>query len=192
MLPYFSKYFYSKTVRVLLSRDLFNVKWSWLKLYVIFLICRQITGRCLGIITPRFFITHHIWSLHIWSSTDLVPKSISLKQLRIIIQCDLSETKNMKFSCKVAKTQRQVQINLTFMGPCIASLFYYISNKIQRYTVYLNLGTALHVSGGTTTHYQEHIQLYLQHLLFVTPLLLPAAILQEVELEFQLFQDSSR
>jgi hypothetical protein len=36
------------------------------------------------------------------------------------------------------------------------------------------LETALHVSGGTTTHHQERIQLYLQHLVFVTPLLLPA------------------
>ena len=31
------------------------------------------------------------------------------------------------------------------------------------------LETALHVSGSTTTHHQEHIQLYLQHLVFVTP-----------------------
>jgi hypothetical protein len=36
--------------------------------------------------------------------------------------------------------------------------------------------TALHVSGGTTTHYQERKQLCLQHLVFATPLLLPAAI----------------
>jgi hypothetical protein len=35
--------------------------------------------------------------------------------------------------------------------------------------------TVLHVSGGTTTHHQERKQLYLQHLVFVTPLLLPAA-----------------
>ena len=35
--------------------------------------------------------------------------------------------------------------------------------------------TALHVSGGTTTHHQQRKQLYLQHLVFVTPLLLPAA-----------------
>ena len=34
------------------------------------------------------------------------------------------------------------------------------------------LETALHVSGGTSTHQQERIQLYLQHLVFVTPLLL--------------------
>jgi hypothetical protein len=40
----------------------------------------------------------------------------------------------------------------------------------------LYLETALHVSGGTSTHHQERIQLYLQHLVFVTPLLLPAAI----------------
>ena len=38
------------------------------------------------------------------------------------------------------------------------------------------LETALHVSVGTTTHHQERKQLYLQHLLFVTPLLLPATI----------------
>jgi hypothetical protein len=38
------------------------------------------------------------------------------------------------------------------------------------------LETALYVSGGTTIHHQEHKQLYLQHLVFVTPLLLSAAI----------------
>jgi hypothetical protein len=54
-----------------------------------------------------------------------------------------------------------------------------MSDKMQRYTVYLE--TALHVSGGTTTH-QERIQLYLQHLVFVAPLLIPAAIVEELEL----------
>ena len=38
------------------------------------------------------------------------------------------------------------------------------------------LETALHVLGGTTTHHQERKQLYLHPLVFVTPLLLPAAI----------------
>jgi hypothetical protein len=46
------------------------------------------------------------------------------------------------------------------MGTCIVHIFQYISNKMQRYTVYLYMETALHVSGGTS----------------VTPLLLPAAI----------------
>jgi hypothetical protein len=71
--------------------------------------------------------------------------------------------------------------DLTFMGPCIASIFQYISNKMQRYTVYLYLETALHVSGGTSTHHQERIHVYLQHLVFVTPLLLSATIVEELE-----------
>jgi hypothetical protein len=57
---------------------------------------------------------------------------------------------------------------LTFMGPWIVSIFQYISNKMHRYKVYLKLETALHVSGGTSTRHQERIQLYLQHLVFVT------------------------
>ena len=53
---------------------------------------------------------------------------------------------------------------------------------MQRYAVYLHRETALHVSGGTSTHHQGRIQLYLQHLVSVTPLLLPAAIVEELEL----------
>jgi hypothetical protein len=64
---------------------------------------------------------------------------------------------------------------------CIVSIFHYISNKMQCYTVYLYLETAVHVLGGTSTHYQEHIQLYLQHQVFVTPVLLYAAIVEEFE-----------
>jgi hypothetical protein len=41
--------------------------------------------------------------------------------------------------------------------------------------------TALQVSSGTTIHHQERKQLYLQHLAFVTPLLQPAAIVEELE-----------
>ena len=43
------------------------------------------------------------------------------------------------------------------------------------------LETALNVSGCTITQHQERIQLYLQHLVFVTPLLLSAAIVEELE-----------
>jgi hypothetical protein len=52
---------------------------------------------------------------------------------------------------------------------------------MQRYAVYLYLETVLHVSGDTSTQHQERIQLYLQHLVFVTPLLLSAAIVEELE-----------
>ena len=68
------------------------------------------------------------------------------------------------------------------MGPCIVNIFQYISNKMQLYTVYLYLETAVYFSGGTSTHHQERIQLYLQHLVFVTPLLLTAAIVEGLEL----------
>ena len=78
--------------------------------------------------------------------------------------------------------------DLTFWQPCSEGLgllvyyaittgtFHNLSNKMQLYTVYLYLETAVHVSGGTSTHHQEHIQLYLQHVVLVRPLLLPAAI----------------
>jgi cytochrome c biogenesis protein CcdA len=71
--------------------------------------------------------------------------------------------------------------DLTFISPCIVSIFQYISNKMQSYTVYLYPETALHVSVGTSIHHQERIQLYLQNLVFVTPLLLSAAIVEELE-----------
>jgi hypothetical protein len=63
------------------------------------------------------------------------------------------------------------------MGKCIVS----ISNKMQRYTVYLYFETSPQVSGGTSTYHQERIQLYLQHLVFVTPLLLSDGIVEGLE-----------
>jgi len=68
------------------------------------------------------------------------------------------------------------------MVSCIVNTFQNIPNKMQLYIVYFYLETALHVLGGTSTYHQERIQLYLQHLVFVTPLLLPAATVEECEL----------
>jgi hypothetical protein len=51
--------------------------------------------------------------------------------------------------------------------------------NVTQFILYLE--TTLHVSGGTFTHHQERIQLYLQHLVFVTPLLLSATIVGELE-----------
>jgi hypothetical protein len=49
---------------------------------------------------------------------------------------------------------------------------------VTRYNVtqFFYLETAVHVLGGTTTHHRERKQMYLQHLVFLTPLLLPATI----------------
>jgi hypothetical protein len=61
---------------------------------------------------------------------------------------------------------------------------------MQRYTVYLYLESALYISGGTSTHHQERIHLYLQHLVFVTPLLLSAAIVDCCEKYYPLECDA--
>ena len=55
------------------------------------------------------------------------------------------------------------------------NILIYIQQDAMLHSLFY-LETALHVSGGTTTHHQERKQLYLQHLAFVRPLLLPAAI----------------
>jgi hypothetical protein len=67
------------------------------------------------------------------------------------------------------------------MGPCIVTdILIYIQQDATLHSLFY-LETALHVYGGTSTHHQERKQLYLQHLVFVTPLLLPAAIVEELD-----------
>jgi len=64
---------------------------------------------------------------------------------------------------------------------------------MQRYTMYLFLHNALHVSGCSSAHHQEHEQLYVQHRVFVKPLLLPAAVVGELEPHhFKLIHNSGR
>jgi hypothetical protein len=78
----------------------------------------------------------------------------------------------------------QVESCIAFLRVILVRIHSYIPiyvQKMQLYTVCLYLETALHVSSGASTHHQERIQLYLQHLLFVTPLLLPAAIVEELD-----------
>ena len=57
----------------------------------------------------------------------------------------------------------------------------YIQQDATLHSIFY-LETALHVSGGSSAHHQESIQLYLQNLVFVTPLLLCATIVEELEL----------
>jgi len=40
---------------------------------------------------------------------------------------------------------------------------------MEQNTVYLNLSTAQHVSGGNSTHHQQLITLYLQYLVLIRP-----------------------
>ena len=87
------------------------------------------------------------------------------------------------------------------------SILIYIQQDAMLYSLFYLEG-ALHVSGGTFTHHQERKQMYLQRMVFVTPLLLPAAIVEELKPvwvccgwrtpptahsnRFQLFHDSGR
>jgi hypothetical protein len=60
---------------------------------------------------------------------------------------------------------------------------------MQRYTVYLYLESALNVSGGTSTHHQELIQLYLQHLVFVAPFETLGKVFQNLKKRIQVCLD---
>jgi hypothetical protein len=55
-----------------------------------------------------------------------------------------------------------------------SNILIYIQHDVTLHSLFY-LETALRVSGDTSAHHQECKQLYLQHLLFVTPLLLPSA-----------------
>jgi hypothetical protein len=55
------------------------------------------------------------------------------------------------------------------------SIYLYIQKYATLQSLFY-LETALNISVGNTTHHQELKQLYLHYLVFVTPLLLPAAI----------------
>jgi len=58
---------------------------------------------------------------------------------------------------------------LTFMCLCIIIIILIYIQRDATLNSLLYLETAVHVSGGTTTHHQESKQLYLQHLVLVTP-----------------------
>jgi hypothetical protein len=70
--------------------------------------------------------------------------------------------------CELSKDVQQTVINTN------AILIYIQQDATLHSLSYAE--TALHVSGGTSTHHQERKQLYLQNLVCVIPLLLPAAI----------------
>jgi len=41
------------------------------------------------------------------------------------------------------------------MGPCIVNVFLNTTNKMQRYTIFFIVVSALHVSSGFSSHHQE-------------------------------------
>jgi len=74
-------------------------------------------------------------------------------------------------------------IFLTFMGSCIVIIFCYINpNKMHMLQRLFYLTTALHVSGVTITHLQEHKTTVTTAAGNRYTVLLPAAIVEELEL----------
>jgi hypothetical protein len=69
---------------------------------------------------------------------------------------------------------------MVMVGNFIFLILIYSQQEATLHSLFY-LETVLHVSGGTPTHHEERKQLYLQHLVFVTPLPLPAAIVEEME-----------
>jgi hypothetical protein len=72
---------------------------------------------------------------------------------------------------------------LTFMGPCIVIIIYYINpNKMHTLQSLFYLTIALHVSGVTITHLQDHKTTVTTVSGNRYTIFLPAAIVEELEL----------
>ena len=67
------------------------------------------------------------------------------------------------------------------MGPCMAYVFSSITNEMQRYTIYLFLLNALHVSVGSPAHHQELKNSMYSIGYFVKSLPLPATLVEQME-----------
>ena len=111
-----------------------------------------------------------------------------------VLECSRKASNTLSWSSSVRRSAyiSESHIRQTFLK--FAIFFFNVHGSVHRKNILIciqqdaklhslfYLETALHVSDGTTTHHQERKQLYLQHLVFVTPLLLPAAIVEELEL----------
>jgi hypothetical protein len=87
--------------------------------------------------------------------------------IKYIANLSCKKMLKIEFNIHVSVRRNSILIYIQ-QGPTLHSLFY--------------METTLHVSGGIITHHEERKQLYLQHLVFVTRLLLSAAIVEELEL----------
>jgi hypothetical protein len=67
-----------------------------------------------------------------------------------------------------------------FKGPCIANMFQSVSNKMQNYNFFYYFCKLLYMFRVDPSPIIRSTKLYLQHLVFVRPLLLPAAIVEEL------------
>ena len=84
---------------------------------------------------------------------------------------------NAKFANKGCNYDKYVFVSVLCSIGCLYSNTVYIQHDATLHSLFY-LETALYIWGGTSTHHQERKQLYLQHLVFVTLLLLSVAIVR--------------
>jgi len=108
---------------------------------------------------------------------ELITRPEESYRLCCVVVCDL-ETSRM--GAPYIYDISRLRVNVHGSVHCNNILIYIQQDATLHSLFYME--TALRVSVGTTTHHQERKQLYLQHLVFVTPLLLFAAIVELLEL----------
>jgi hypothetical protein len=91
------------------------------------------------------------------------------------VYADLSVPEHQTKFCELSTRVLLVFRHEMLRQKDIVPILIYIQQDATLHSLFY-MQTALHVSGGTTTHHQERKQMYLQHLVFVTPLLLTATI----------------
>jgi hypothetical protein len=85
---------------------------------------------------------------------------ITFRVWTVIILIQIDNTSVLALECKLLANWQEEHAGNSI-------LMYIKQDTTLHCTLYLE--TALHVSGGTSTHHQKRKQLYLQHLVFVTP-----------------------
>ena len=109
----------------------------------------------------HFKTSHPFWTEY--NVNHYVYQAVSLDRLRLKEQLTSWDKLYLKFRLRASDTiaeaphmtVHKVKCALTFMGPRIANVFSGITNEMQRYTIYLSLWNALHVSGHSSAHHQE-------------------------------------
>jgi hypothetical protein len=114
-------------------------------------------------------VTNHTVCWHVSAVTDFYWG---------VTMCHNGTVKHSKYWSELKYDSRR---DLTFKGPCIANVFPSITKKMQCYTIRSILQNALQVSGGSLANHQG-FKLYIEHRVFVKLLLLPFAIVEELDL----------
>jgi hypothetical protein len=94
---------------------------------------------------------------------------------------NITRFKRVSQMCRTAVRLNIATIILNFMGPCIVIIILKYIQQDATLHILFCLETSLHVSPDITTHHQKRKQLYLQHLVLVTPLLLSVIIVEELK-----------